>query len=318
MALTGIVILDGANATGKSTLAAELARKHDGVVMHQTYRFRNKIFDYHTAVIRRAVKLSMTRLVILDRLWLSEFIYAEVYRGGTPWPLQGRFVERVLAKTRAITVVCASTDSDKLRQRYVANRQDRTDASAVKNLEINERYLGVPSRFNKWFSRYPLLYDMDEVSLDLMISVIEQYIAIASPLPDLIDDDNFVGPISADTLMVGDRPNAKHRWTWPFYEYNNCSLWLMTQLEKLGVWERELMWTNVCADTSTITRLGNMGILGGVRILALGQNAAVKLKEIGLTEFRVISHPQYARRFEHEGSKYRDDLTSALQNVELI
>ena len=77
--MKGIIIIEGSDASGKTTLANKLLRKYNGIIFHQTYRFKNKIPIYHMAILRKALKLSKTRLIILDRLHISEYIYGKVF-----------------------------------------------------------------------------------------------------------------------------------------------------------------------------------------------------------------------------------------------
>lgn len=84
--MKGIIILDGPDACGKTTLANKFIEKYGGTYIHLTYRFADKMPLYHMAMLRKALKLSKTQLVIIDRLHVSEYIYAKVYRGGSKWP----------------------------------------------------------------------------------------------------------------------------------------------------------------------------------------------------------------------------------------
>lgn len=84
--MKGIIILEGQDASGKTTLANKLLKSYKGIYIHATYRFKNKMPIYHAALLRKALKLSKNQLVIIDRLHISEYIYAKVFRGGTPWP----------------------------------------------------------------------------------------------------------------------------------------------------------------------------------------------------------------------------------------
>ena len=84
--MKGIVLIDGPDASGKTTLANYLLKKYKGTYIHATYRFKNKMPIYHAALLRRALKLCRNQLVIIDRLFISEYIYAKVFRNGTPWP----------------------------------------------------------------------------------------------------------------------------------------------------------------------------------------------------------------------------------------
>lgn len=84
--MKGIIIIEGPDSCGKSTLAKRLAFDYSGIIFHQSYKFKNKIPIYHLAVLRKALKLSQKKLVILDRLHISEYIYGKVYRNEKRWP----------------------------------------------------------------------------------------------------------------------------------------------------------------------------------------------------------------------------------------
>ena len=77
-----IIVLDGPDAVGKTTLANKIVEMYPNTkYLHLTYRFKDKIFDYHTAAIRLASKWAKTHNVIIDRWWPTEAWYATVYRG---------------------------------------------------------------------------------------------------------------------------------------------------------------------------------------------------------------------------------------------
>ena len=88
--MKGIIVLEGPDGAGKSYFAKYLISKYGGVVLHQKYKFKNKIDLYYMAVFKKALKLSQTQLVILDRFHISEIIYGEIFRNGSkcPWILK--------------------------------------------------------------------------------------------------------------------------------------------------------------------------------------------------------------------------------------
>lgn len=104
--MKGIIILEGPDATGKSTLARRLAFDLNGIILHQTYRFKDKIHLYHIATMRKALKLAKKQVIILDRLHLSENIYAKVYRNGSKWPWLLNTMNSFCRKMNIPTIIC--------------------------------------------------------------------------------------------------------------------------------------------------------------------------------------------------------------------
>lgn len=107
------IIIDGPDRQGKTTLAEAIARQTQAIVLHCGYRFRQNMFAYHTAVVRQAWQwLQRGRVVVIDRHWLSEVIYADVYRGGTQWPLEGRYMARIFKSWGALNVLALTRNKD--------------------------------------------------------------------------------------------------------------------------------------------------------------------------------------------------------------
>jgi hypothetical protein len=104
--MKGIIVLDGPDGSGKTTLANYLKEHHGARVLHLTYRWKDRMPLYHYAAIKWAIKHSQNQLVVLDRWWMSEVCYANAYRGGSKWPTMGRGLDRVLLKHAGLYVYC--------------------------------------------------------------------------------------------------------------------------------------------------------------------------------------------------------------------
>lgn len=94
-----ITIFEGPDCCGKTTLIKELTRDREtkSWYIYTGSRFMRCIPAYHTAIARKAIDLSNDGYdVYIDRLWPSEYVYAGVYRNGTPWPFFGKTIERIL------------------------------------------------------------------------------------------------------------------------------------------------------------------------------------------------------------------------------
>ena len=77
-----IFVLEGPDNGGKSTLAKEIARQCNGKVIHATYRFKGRMYQYHMAQFRMALRKAQNNPVIMDRWWPSEVAYGNTYRDG--------------------------------------------------------------------------------------------------------------------------------------------------------------------------------------------------------------------------------------------
>ena len=105
-----LIIVEGGDGTGKSTLAEALCQRMGAHYMHLTYRFRDRMDQYHTAALELALKRLAYQPVVLDRWWVSEQVYARAFRGQTKWPYMGRMLDRVALKHGATYILCHSAD----------------------------------------------------------------------------------------------------------------------------------------------------------------------------------------------------------------
>jgi thymidylate kinase len=89
-----IIVIEGPDGSGKTTLANQLCKELGAKYVHLTYRWGSKMFDYHTAALFYVLRQAEHQPVVLDRWWPSEIIYADVFRGGSKWPLAYRLFEK--------------------------------------------------------------------------------------------------------------------------------------------------------------------------------------------------------------------------------
>ncbi len=110
----GIILLDGADACGKTTLAGAIAKRAaklgaTPVIRHLGKPDPGTCWEEHRTAILNYVSeaFSENKLVIADRHFLSESIYGCVYRTGSEYPFGARHVDRLLHRFRALRVICA-------------------------------------------------------------------------------------------------------------------------------------------------------------------------------------------------------------------
>lgn len=77
-----IYILEGPDGVGKSTLAAAIAEKTKGHVLHCSWNKDWNMEEYFEEVMEVAVELDRYQDVVIDRWAPSEWVYGNVFRGG--------------------------------------------------------------------------------------------------------------------------------------------------------------------------------------------------------------------------------------------
>ena len=109
MPLKGIIVLEGPDCTGKTTLANHFVDTYGATYIHGTWS--EEIEKDNHSILMGQIALAKHEaehggLVVIDRSWISEFIYADVFRGGTSWPdlAEDAFIELMAAD--AIYVFC--------------------------------------------------------------------------------------------------------------------------------------------------------------------------------------------------------------------
>ena len=215
-----IYIIEGPDGSGKTTIGQAMAECMGAHYMHLTYRFRCDMFNYHTAAIEKAIRLSATQPVIIDRWWPSELIYAQAFRGGSKWPMMGRMLDRVALKHGATYVMCVPTDEDRYFSRF--------DELKATGREMFDTMSSVYGQYVDLLKSMENRHDVVHYSIDAdgqhMDEFIEGLIVDGEANVNAIDEswrDNKVrcvsGNMNANTLIVGNSRNTYRREMWPYH-----------------------------------------------------------------------------------------------------
>lgn len=324
-----IICLEGADGTGKSTLAKVFRKKLGAeTYLHAGCKYVKRMHVYHTAILRQAVhKVEVTgKPVILDRWWPSELVYAAVFRKGSKWPLMGRMMDRVFARYGGVYVIClADPGHDRRfeelkRERYEMFDDMRRVVTGYEQLYWNHRtepsvFPGDEGNYAP-MERWPHVFNylMKFTSPDALVKRVKERMTRPRwpQLPDC--GDNFLGNLNyADTLFVGDQARVKGsgRRVWPFYEYANSSLYLTRELDQLRWQEFRGVWTNVndeYGDAAVEHSLDHIR-----RVVVFGDRAAKTFRScFPGVEYHPCLHPSSARRFPHNRARFITQLTEAL------
>lgn len=319
-----IFILDGPDATGKTTLAKELVEKTGGKYFHLTYRWKDRIFDYHTAAIRLAAR--STTPVILDRWWPSEAVYAKAFREGSDWPLQGRMTDRIARKFGAIYVLCLPATVQECVDRHAQLKSERhemyDDIRSVAELylklysgdvehEDKGQYIDFLIRTGGLITRFDVLHYSIEtwgralgIFSDKVIQQSNTWRKLQYGPALSFREWNIVGHVFfADYLFIGDQvANNFRELHWPFYEYQNGSLYLTKALHRLGFKEEHAMWCNALDHDGEVNK--HIAKLKqykpSLKLITLGNKAAEVCDELEIEVHAELPNPAFCEKFESD------------------
>ncbi len=127
-----IIVLEGADGTGKTTLANALQNAFPGSkYIHATWsrELDCRMLEYHMGILSDAYKhVVETRTpAIIDRLWLSEAIYAEVFRVGSKYPNEARIMDKFIEMIGGFNIICLADDLNKHAERFDVLKSDRVE-----------------------------------------------------------------------------------------------------------------------------------------------------------------------------------------------
>lgn len=131
-----MIIIDGPDASGKTTLAKAIAETLNGQYIHCSYHEKWNIEAYHRLIMHSAGKLEeMANVpVIIDRWALSEAAYGNVYRDGPCY----NTVELMQEAIKAYSPVLIYCKSDKTLENFERTKHERNEMFSDISPVINE------------------------------------------------------------------------------------------------------------------------------------------------------------------------------------
>lgn len=338
--MTGIIVIDGCDCTGKTTLAQAICDEvgeDKSKYMHLSFDPTWDMWRYQTDALINAIALSDIKTVVVDRLWPSENIYADTYRDGVGIGIATRMMHRMLLRFGAIYVIAAPpTEMVVANHRELKKSRDEMYADVS---EVSDRFLnlvhGSVTRPNTgsyaeqlaalggvitdthWFQ-----YDIAKHPKKDIKSCVKGLLSCLEIVRDGLTYQpglnpnwgNLAGRVgNRSTLLVGDVSGKKHILNWPFYENGGCSLYLTKALHAAYIPEEEMCLMNANDPGTTAEQLKEVAD-NCKKVIALGANASSKLHDLHIFHEK-IRHPQHARRFDHSDvSTYAEELKDALSN----
>lgn len=335
--MKGIILLEGADGTGKTTLALELVAKYDAHYIHNS--LYPDMWAAHLDCVREAVRESATRLVVIDRLWISEQIYGAVFRGGPAYDLGARCLDRVLQRFATLTILCVREDLQKHMAHFEELKTTREEkftamhAVATRYLDLYRGNLAYGAKGRTYTDQLTCFQDFGN-RMDVMGYDMDLYHNKAASFVGLIGDrlmamqrdwrqepkaldpsnSNLAGSfITAKHLFVGEQLSPRAECYWPFVwnDEPSAASWLNQALHTLAYNETSGLWTNAIGSDSFLKEV--FARRPDIRVVPFGNIAINCIGKLGFRNVRPMVHPQWARRFQHgEPDIFRNALRDAL------
>lgn len=282
---SSLTIFEGPDGGGKTTIALAYAKAtgakyvHHGSYATLAPKELGRVYaDSFLAALRGK------QAVVLDRSWLSEPLYANVFRSGRDrvGPASARFLDRLALRCAVTTVLCLPPWAT-VRRGAVERPADEHHGDLAKLRRVYQLYT------NARFTLPTVRYDFTQQGNSLGLATLDR----TPPHPVRWQAG---GSLAAQVVLVGDSFGRRGRYDpvtrWPFSTFsgNGCSAWLAAQLDVVGVSERQLFWVN--ADHPKLVTV--LAAVPAASVICLGQRAARAVP--GAPS---VPHPQYWKRFRY-------------------
>lgn len=289
-----LIVLEGCDGSGKTTLAEALAAKLDGSVISHHGPYTGVDGRALAGTYAAALKPALDgRTVILDRSWLSEPIYARHYRGveSRISKAHQRMLERLAIKAGGVVINCVRPF-----EAVLESYMRRKGAEYLDNT-------GQLSNVWKAYFELPSSTFLPTITHDYVQQTTADVVHRLSVL-----QADYASTRAKRILLVGEKANvrthAQAAYSIPFVSFSGhgCSEWLAEKLDEAGINESRLRWYNAFMPDGQPAPLEQL-CHHGCPVIALGRAASKRLSEVKISH-RVVTHPQAHKRF-HSGEPYQ-------------
>lgn len=338
--MRGLILLDGPDCGGKTTLAKAIAagveaKGGQAVIHHLGMPVLGQCWEEHSQALIAYIEemLKDDKVVIADRHFLSEGVYATVYRsdrGGSEYPYTMRFVDMLFDRYRALKVICCppveevvrvhaemkkvrreeyDSGMDKVARRFERIWADQVMPHAQPGRDYTEQLMVAGGVADKqlWY-HYDYMKDNTPLYAGYLLEELEKERWFYGDDTWHLSFTGTPGPLS--TLLVGDRASVVNTLHIPFYSNGGSSLFLAKALHKLQVPAERLCIANINDPGGPEAVKYLAGRCN--QVIAMGRLAERSLQMHDVKYHAYVRHPQHARRFNHNDDSYVTELAQAI------
>jgi len=294
-----IVVLEGPDGAGKSTLAQTLKNAkipgwrpqyfHVGPPSAEQLKGQDALLRHYGSILEL---LGRGKSAIFDRLAYGERVYGPIFRGRDALgDLGWKVFKRLLTATDAVQILCLPP-YEVAKATWASGREEL--------LKKEEQFLASYRAYMNAPETWDFVYDYTKPDAlpDLLKLLTERQQNPRKTLPP-----GAVGNPNATFLFVGDQSASD--LDLPFFATGASSAYLHLALWEAGYGEHELAFTNA------YTTRGQQRLIpwDHRKIITLGDRALKACNAQGIPVHGRMTHPAYWRRFHtHERRQYVLDL----------
>jgi thymidylate kinase len=301
-----LIILEGVDGAGKTTLAQSLVEQFDAAYYHFDPLPHVKASLARIYIEAMLPALLGYQAVVLDRSWLSEYPYGMVFRSGQLRLVaeDTRMLERISLRCAARVVLCQPPVND-LKKNFERNKEEEYLKNVDQLLRVMNHYMEQETALPTHTYNYRTTTAEQvgaKLKNDFMFSSTHfgkfatagtadkpKYIFIGQDFAKIKEYDSF------------------HQF--PFVSFSNvgCSRWFTRFLMEHNISENECFWAN--SDQLPPGKLLANLIKDGAKIITFGKVADQTIIAAGLSH-KPFPHQQVIKRFGWDEGVYADFLST--------
>ncbi len=308
-----LIILEGPDLAGKSTLAARLQTylavkypHHTVTLLHRGPPTQHPLFEYVEPLLR--YRPGGNEHIIIDRWHVGEVVYPRILNRPTQLtPAVYRWINMFL-QARGALIVHVSAADDELRRRYAERGDDSRSLSEV--LAASQQFHRTMFELLPYANLQP--WHESPTLVDEIVSIAANREALTTHTRQLT---TYVGSPYPRTLYVGDQRACRAK-SWRCGHIDRACAWWPSFGPFPGT-SGEFLMRALIPGTCGLVNVNDVDDIGPLfgsydrpnYVVALGRAAQRALEKMGV-KHTAVPHPQYVRRFHHhELATYRLLLT---------
>lgn len=279
-----LIVIEGPDKTGKTTLAKAIAKKLGYEYVHFSAPKGSPADEYIDFLLK------LKKPTVCDRFHLGELVYGPMFRGKAGiTPLELVTIERLMRLKQTI-LIHAVTNMTLANQRLLVSK-DHEVVDTKQNLAAAEGFAEVFPHTNAG----PVI-EYDGSSLDSIRNIIAVLKNVRRSLNKPAKYTGIGTITGSKIVFVGEQVNGKVTWRGLPFDKGASSQFLLEAFQKAGVPEKAVYICN--ADKLTLEEVDNLMRGGRTRFITLGKKAADKLSSFGILHHE-LRHPQFVKRFHY-------------------